>query len=63
MGLAGGIVAAGENDRLDRAIQFRDGDLQGHLHRVKAEVALFPLLGGLEHKRKRDHIWTIELLQ
>ena len=51
-----------KNDGLDGAIQFRNGDLQGHLHRVQAKVALFPLLGGLE-TRKRHHVGTVELLQ
>ena len=61
--LAGGIVATRENDGLDGTIQFRNGDLQGHLHWVKAKVALFPLLGGLENERKRHHVGTVELLQ
>ena len=63
MRLAGGIVATRENDGLDGAIQFRNGDLQGHLHRVQAKVALFPLLGGLEDEGKRHHVRTVELLQ
>ena len=48
--LAGGIVATRKNDGLDGAIKFRNSDLQGHLHRVQAKVALFPLLGGLENE-------------
>ena len=63
MGLAGGVVAATEHDRFDRAIQFRDGDLQSHLHRVKAQVAGFPFLGGLEHQGQRHHVGAIEPLQ
>ena len=33
--LTGGVVTAGEHDRFNRSIQFRNRDLQGHLHGVK----------------------------
>ena len=36
VGFAGGVVAAAEHDWLNGAIEFGDGDLQGHLHRVQA---------------------------
>ena len=63
VGLASGVIAATEHDRFDRAIEFRDGDLQCHLHRVQAEVAGFPFLGGLEHQRQRHHVGAIEALE
>ena len=63
MSFAGGVVTTGENDGLDGTIKFRNGDLQGHLHRVQAEVALFPLLGGLEDEGKRHHVGAVELFQ
>ena len=63
MGLAGGVVAAGKHDRLDGAIELRNRDLKGHLHRVKAQVALLPLLGGLEHQRQGHHVGAVEALQ
>ena len=59
VGFTGGVVAAAEHDWLNCAIEFRDGDLQRHLHRVKTEIALLPLLGGLEHQRQRHHVGAI----
>ena len=35
VGLTGGIVPARQHDRLNGAIEFGDGDLQGHLDRVQ----------------------------
>ena len=63
VGLAGGVIPAREHDRLNRSIEFGDGDLQGHLHGVKAQVAFLPFLSGLEHQRQRHHVRAIELLQ
>ena len=63
MGLAGGVIAAGEHDRLDCAVELGDGDLKGHLNRVQTQVALFPLLGGLEDQGQRHHVRAVELLE
>ena len=61
--LTGGIVAAGENNRLNGPIQLRDGDLKGHLHRMQPEITLLPFLGGLEHQRQGHHVGAVELFQ
>ena len=63
MGLARGIIPAAEHYRFNRPIQFRDGDLQRHLHRVEAQIALLPFLGGLEYQRQRHHVGAIERFQ
>ena len=63
VGLAGGVIAAGEHDRLDCAVELGDGDLKGHLNRVQTQVALFPLLSGLEDQGQRHHVGAIELLE
>ena len=61
--LTGGIVAAGENDWLDRSIQLGNGDLQGNLNRMQTEVAVLPLLGGLKHQRQGNHVRTVEFFE
>ena len=63
MGLARGVISARQHNRFDGTIQFGDGDLQGHLHRMEAEVTLLPFLCGLEHQRQRHHVGAVELFQ
>ena len=63
MGLARGIIPAAEHYRFDGPIQFGDGNLEGHLHRVEAQIALLPFLGGLEYQRQRHHVGAIERFQ
>ena len=63
VGLARGVITPGENDRLNRTIQFGNGDLQGHLNGVETKVAVFPFLRGLEHQGQRHHVGAIQPLQ
>mmetsp|Transcript_15139 Transcript_15139/g.43048 ORF Transcript_15139/g.43048 Transcript_15139/m.43048 type:complete len:671 (-) Transcript_15139:57-2069(-) len=56
-------VASGEDDRLNGTIKLRKRNLQGDLNRVDTELAVQPLLGGLEHERQRAHVRHVELLE
>ena len=61
--LTSGVIPTRQHDGFDRTIQLRNGNLKSHLHRMQAEVAALPFLGGLEHQRQRHHVGAIELLQ
>ncbi len=37
--------------------------MQRHLNRVQAQIAILPLLGGLEHQRQRHHVGPVQPLQ
>jgi hypothetical protein len=53
---AGDAVTAGEDDRLDGAVELGQRDLQRHLHRVQAELRVLPLLEGLPRVRVRVRV-------
>ena len=63
VGLAGGVVSAGKHDGFNGAIQLGDGDLQGDLHGVEAQIALLPFLGGLKHQGQGHHVGAVQALQ
>lgn len=62
-GSSGVTFAAGVNDGFDGAVDLGEGDLEGDLNGVEAELAALPLLERLEHEGDRAHIRPVQLLE
>ena len=55
-------ISSGENNRLNRSIQFRQSDLQCYLDGMQTKVGPFPIIGRLENQGQSTNIRTVELL-
>mmetsp|Transcript_92826 Transcript_92826/g.113691 ORF Transcript_92826/g.113691 Transcript_92826/m.113691 type:complete len:340 (+) Transcript_92826:1893-2912(+) len=60
-GASTGAITTREDQGLNGAIDFWQAHLQGHLHRVKSQLAVLPLREGLEHQGNADHVGTVQL--